>query len=177
MVEQMGCSRRQNQVGRNVRGRVAPGNHGRNRPENHRHRIYPRAGLHPLEGVLQGRAFRPAELHLLLRRQKARREAERGRSGIPLAQTGRGETIEAEQADEGFVGSGHEASKSETQKSAWLKSPSLTLKSFTALAGRTRNARSHSDCCSRWSWKRIFPPLPKAIRLRIRLIISLSRNG
>src|SRR5665213_541784 len=165
MVGQVGHSRRQNQMGRNIRGRAAPRNFGRNRRENFRHKIRPRAGLHPLEGILPRRAFRFVELYLSLRWKEPARDPERRRPRIPLAQTGRGEENEIEQADENLAGRGPEI-----QNRKCPVSPLLTSKCFTASACRTRNARSRSVCCLRWKWIAIFPPPPRAIPLPTRLI-------
>ncbi len=72
MVESLGHSRRQNQMGRD---RPWPRLRREIKEETgldvDRHRICARAGLHPLEGILPRRAFRAVELHLPLRRQTA----------------------------------------------------------------------------------------------------------
>jgi phosphoglycolate phosphatase-like HAD superfamily hydrolase len=91
--------RTQNKIRRNVRRRVAPRDQRRDEPQGDRHRICAGAGLHPLQGILQGRAFCAAELHLPRHRQ-AGREVESRRPGIPLAETGRRKKTKAEPADE-----------------------------------------------------------------------------
>ena len=67
VVEPLGHSRRQDQVGRALRRGFAPRNQGGDGPGRHGHRVCAGAGLHPLERILSRCALRSAELHLPVR--------------------------------------------------------------------------------------------------------------
>ena len=113
-----------------------------------RHRVRAGAGLHPLEGILSRRAFRAAELHLPLRREKSAREIERGRPRISLGQARCRLENEIEQADKNIDPCGSQINKAKAQ----------TLKTNGAISPRPS-------------------PLPKGEGESFAAVLNLMRRG
>ena len=67
VVESLGHSRRQDQMGRELPSRRCAARSKRRRPGGHGHRVCAGAGLHSLERVLSRCAFRAVELHVPMR--------------------------------------------------------------------------------------------------------------